>query len=51
MVKTCLSESGIDIKGHSVRAACSSTAAASSVTTVDILKAADWSSERTFEKF
>ena len=51
MVKTCLSESGIDTKAHSVRVASSSTAAASSITTVDILKAADWSSERTFEKF
>ena len=34
-----------------MRGASSSTAAASGVTTLDILQAADWSSERTFEKF
>ena len=52
-LKTCSSESGIDtgtFKAYSVRGASSSTAAASGVTTVDILQAADWSSERTFEK-
>ena len=53
-LKTCSSESGIDtgiFKAYSVRGASSSTAAASGVTTMDILQAADWSSERTFEKF
>ena len=53
-LKTCLSESGIDtgiFRTHSVRGASRSTAAASGVKTVDILQAADWSSERTFEKF
>ena len=53
-LKTCLSESGIDtsiFKAHSVRSASSSKAAASGITTADILQAADWSSESTFEKF
>ena len=53
-MKTSLTEAGIDteiFKAHSVRGASSSTAAAAGVTTVDILKAADWSSAGTFQKF
>ena len=47
---TCLLEAGIDtsvFKAHSVRGAACSTAAWAGVTTPDILKAADWSSEGT----
>ena len=53
-LKTCSSETGIDtsiFKVHSVRSFSSSKAAASGITTADILQAADWSSESTFEKF
>jgi len=38
-------------KAHSVRGALCSTAAWAGVTTTDILRAADWSSERTFQTF
>jgi len=53
-LKTCLTEAGIDtgiFKAHSVRGASSSTAASVGVTTAEILKAADWSSAGTFQKF
>ena len=53
-LKTCLSDAGIDtsiFKAHSVRGASSSKAAATGITTADILQAADWSSEGTFQKF
>ena len=53
-LKTCLAEAGINteiFKAHSVRGASSSTAASAGVTTADILKAADWSSAGTFQKF
>jgi len=53
-LKTCLTEAGINteiFKGHLVRGASSSTAASTGVTTADILKAADWSSAGTFQKF
>ena len=38
-------------KAHSVRGTACSTAAWAGVTTSDILKAADWSSEGTFQTF
>lgn len=47
-------EAGIDIsifKAHSVIGALCSTAAGAGVTTKDILDAADWSSEGTFQRF
>ena len=47
-------EAGIDInifKPHSVRGATCSKAAGMGVTTKDILDAADWSSEGTFQCF
>ena len=50
----CLQEAGIDtdnFKAHSVRGAASSTAAWSGVTIMDILNAADWSTEATFQQF
>ena len=53
-LKTCLSEAGIDsgiFKAHLVRGASSSRAAAAGITTMDILQAADWSSESTFQRF
>ena len=53
-LRTCLQESGIDtdtFKAHSVRGAACSTAAWSGVTISDILNAADWSSETTFQRF
>ena len=53
-LKTCLAEASINteiFKAHSVRGASSSTAASAGVTAADILKAADWSSARTFQKF
>ena len=53
-LKTCLSEAGIDteiFKVHSVRGASSSEAAIAGVITADILQAADWSSESTFQKY
>jgi len=53
-VKSTLTKSGIDtniFKAHSVRGAAVSAAANEGVTTNDILKAADWSSETVFQKF
>ena len=53
-LKICLSEAGIDteiFKAHSVRGASSSKAATAGGTTADILQAADWSSESTFQKY
>ena len=49
-----MEEAGIDIsifKVHSVRGASCSSAAGAGVTTKDILDAADWSSEGTFQRF
>jgi len=46
--------SGVDVNifsAHSVRGASASAAAGAGVTTNDILKAADWSSESVFQKF
>ena len=53
-IKTCLQEAGIDtgvFKAHSVQDAASSKAAWSGVTISDILRAADWSSETSFQRF
>ena len=53
-LKTCLQEAGIDtrvFKAHSVQGAASSKAAWSGMTVSDILQAADWSSESSFQKF
>ena len=53
-LRTCLQEAGINtevFKPHSIRGAASSKAAWSGVTISDILQAADWSSEATFQKF
>ena len=53
-LKTCLQEAGIDtgvFKAHSVQGAASSKATWSGVTISDILQAADWSSESTFQTF
>jgi len=47
-------KAGIDtsiFKAHSTRGAATSAAAAPGITTADILKAADWSSESVFTKF
>ena len=53
-LKEVLKLSGFDTNiftAHSTRSASSSAAADSGVTTSDILKAADWSSESVFRKF
>ena len=53
-LKTFLGKAGIDteiFKAHSVRSASTSAAAMAGITTNDILKAADWSSETVFQKF
>jgi len=53
-LKTCLTNAGVDIstfQAHSIRGASTSKAAASGVTVADILTAADWSSEGTFQHF
>ena len=53
-LRTCLQDAGVDtdtFKAHSVRGAACSTAAWSGVTTTDILNAADWSNEGTFQQF
>ena len=53
-IKTVLTKSGINtdiFKAHSVRSAAVSSAANAGITTNDILKAADWSSESVFQKF
>jgi len=49
-----MEEAGIDtsiFKAHSVRGAACSTAAVEGITIKDILDAADWSSEGTFQRF
>ena len=52
-LRTCLEEAGIDVNTftHSVRGAACSCAAWSGVTVADILNAADWSTETTFQQF
>ena len=53
-IKTLLTKAGINtdiFKAHSVGSAATSTAANAGITTNDILKAADWSSESVFQKF
>lgn len=53
-LKTTLSTAGIDttiFSAHSVRGASTSKAANMGITTNDILKAANWSSESVFQKF
>jgi len=53
-LKSFMAEAGIDIsifKAHSIRGASCSTAAGTGITTKDILDAADWSSEGTFQRF
>ena len=53
-LKTCLSKAGINtriFKAHLVRGASSFKAAATRITTADVIQAADWSSESTFQKF
>ena len=53
-LKSLLEAAGIDTSvftAHSVRGTSSSVAANLGITTNDILKAADWSSESVFERF
>ena len=53
-LKCFMAEAGIDIsifKAHSIRVASCSIAAGVGVTTKDVLDAADWSSEVTFQRF
>ena len=53
-IKLLLEAAGVDtaiFAAHSVRGASSSSAATAGITTNDILKAADWSSESVFQKF
>ena len=53
-LKCVLRDSGIDISmfaAHLVRGASSSAAAMAGVTTNDILKAADWSTDSVFRRF
>lgn len=53
-LKEVLKMSGIDVSvftAHSTRGASSSAAADSGITTGDILKTADWSTESVFRKF
>ena len=53
-LKTCLANAGVDassIQGHSVRGTSTSRVATSGMTVADILTAADWSSEGTFQRF
>ena len=53
-LKSLLEASGIDTSifgAHSVRGASSSAAASAGISTADILKAAGWSSQSTFERF
>ena len=54
LLKCFMEEARIDIsnfKAHSVRGASCSSAAGAGVTTKDILDAADWSAEGTFQRF
>ena len=53
-LKAILAKVGIDtyiFKAHSISGACTSAAASAGMTTNDILKAANWSSESVFQKF
>ena len=53
-LKLIMCDAGIDInmfKAHSTRSACTSAASAQGVTTEDILGAADWSTESSFQRF
>ena len=53
-IKTILTNSGIDasiFKAHSIRGACTSAAADAGISIPEILEAADWSSQSTFEQF
>ena len=53
-LKSLLEASGVDVSifsAHSVRGASSSAAASVGISTSDILKAAGWSSESTFQRF
>ena len=53
-LKETMTAAGIDttvFKAHSVRGASSSTAANKGVTTDEILEAADWSTESSFQRF
>ena len=53
-LKSLLDKAGIDtsiFKAHSTQSAAASAAANTGITTSDILKAADWSSETAFTKF
>ena len=53
-LKVLLGKAGVNtdiFKAHSTRSASTSAAAAAGVTTGDILKVADWSSEAVFQKF
>ena len=53
-LRMCLQEAGINtdtFKAHSIRGVAGSSAAWSGVTIMDILYAADWSSETTFQQF
>ena len=53
-LKTLLQEAGVNtslFNAHSVRGASTSKAANLGITTSDILKAADWSTESVFQKF
>ena len=53
-IKSLLEASGIDVSifsAHSVRGASSSAAASTGISTAEILKAANWSSESVFQRF
>jgi len=53
-LKMCLQEASINtdtFEAHSIRGAAASKAACSNVTISEILQAADWSSESTFQRF
>lgn len=53
-LSSLLDKAGIDtsiFKAHSTRSAATSAASNAGVTTADILRAADWSSESVFTKF
>lgn len=53
-LKLLMGKAGVNMeifKAHSVQSASTSAAATAGITTSDILKAADWSSETVFQKF
>ena len=53
-LKSLLDKAGIDtsiFEAHSTRSTAASAAANTGITTIDILKAADWSGETVFTKF